>query len=326
MIRVGVVGTGGMGKVHANHYRKIVGVELHAFDVVPDALAAYCDQFDAVPASSYADLVGKCDLIDVCLPTDLHLPYALEAIAAGRHVFIEKPMAGSFADAVKMMEAAEKADVKLVPGHVVRYFKDYQKGHDLVVAGAVGIPAAIRTRRGGKAPMGSGGWFRDATRSGGVLFDLAIHEFDWLRWTIGEVKSVNARSVAFSSEVAVDGDYGLATLEFESGAIAHVEATWLDPAGFRTTFEVCGSEGMIEYDSRHNVALRTTSGTGAWTDSGIVAGDDPYFNQLSAFVSVVSDLPHLPVTALDGVMAVSIAESAIQSAKTLRPVVVSNCF
>ncbi|PMZ00384.1 gfo/Idh/MocA family oxidoreductase, partial [Pseudomonas sp. FW306-02-F02-AB] len=82
-----------------------------------------------------------------------------------------------------------------------------------------------------------------------------IHDFDWLRWTLGEVKSLYSRSV--QARHGEGPDYCLTTLTFESGAIAHVESTWMDPSGFRTTFEVAGSAGLIQHDSRETSSLRT---------------------------------------------------------------------
>lgn len=326
MISIGIVGTGGMGRVHANHYRALPDVRLFAFDQDPERLAEFCKAQSAEPVGSFRELLSKADGVDVCLPTDLHLPFGLETIAAGRHVLLEKPMASTLADCVQLMEAASKAGVFLMPGQVVRYFPEYKLAHDLVVAGKIGTPGAARTRRGGKAPLGAGAWFRDHTRSGGVLFDLAIHEFDWLRWTLGEVKEVEARSVSFSSDRKLEGDYGLATLSFDSGAVAHVEGTWMDPAGFRTTFEVCGSEGMLEFDSRRNQAAVTCSTSGVRSDSAIAGSDDPYRLQMSAFVRAVRDGIAPPVTARDGAAAVAIGEAAVLSAKTQRKVTISREF
>jgi len=326
MISVGIVGTGGMGRVHANHYRAIPGVKLYAFDADSERLAEFCKAQGAEPTSSYSELVSKADGVDVCLPTDLHLPFGLEAISAGRHVLLEKPMASSVKACVELVEAATKAGVILLPGQVVRYFPEYRLAHDIVVKGKIGKPAAARMRRGGKAPLGSAGWFRDSARSGGVLFDLSIHEFDWLRWTLGEVHTVEARSVGFSSSRQVEGDYGLATLGFDSGAVAHVEGTWLDPAGFRTTFEVCGSEGMLEYDSRRNQAAVTSSTSGVRMDSAISGADDPYRLQLTTFVDAIRDGVHPPVTPRDGLMAVAIAEAAVESAKNSKKVTVAREF
>lgn len=316
MISVGIIGTGGMGRVHANHYRRLPNVKLYAFDENPEALKAYCDQFPAEPCASQAELIAKADSVDVCLPTDLHQSVALTVIAAGRHVFVEKPMARTSAECRTMIEAAAKAGVQLAPGHVVRYFAEYRRAHDLVVSGKIGTPAAARCRRGGKAPMGASGWFRDFERSGGVLFDLGIHELDWLHWTLGEVTSINARSVAFTKQPFADGDYGLATLTHANGAISHVEATWMDPAGFRVTFEVCGNEGMIQYDSRNNAAVRTTTNSGVFTENSLTPDQDPYYLQFSGWIDALSNGTAYAVTPADGFAAVAIAEAAIKSAKS----------
>lgn len=311
---MGVIGTGGMGNVHTNHYNKMSDVTVVAWDVDPERLRAFCERHGAAAASSMDDLLSRADAVDVCLPTDLHLDVASQAFAAGKHVLVEKPMCGNVADCITLIERAEKAGVKVVPGHVVRFFKEFRTGHDLVASGKIGTPGAARTRRGGKAPMGSEGWFRDVKRSGGVLLDLAVHDFDWLRWTLGEVTEVYARSVALSGTTDAPGDYALATLKFANGAVAHVEATWMDPAGTRATFEVCGSEGMIEFDSRVNNALRTTHDGGTFTDNALAGHDDPYFCQLSAAMKTFFEGAKPEVTAHDGLAAVAIAEACLESA------------
>ncbi|MBL8047425.1 MAG: Gfo/Idh/MocA family oxidoreductase [Chthonomonas sp.] len=317
MINVGIVGTGGMGRVHANHYRRMPNVQLFAFDANPDALKAYGEQFPTVQTcASFEELLSKSDSVDVCLPTDLHQEIGLKVIAAGRHVMIEKPLARTTAECRTLIEAASKAGVQLAAGQVVRYFAEYRRAHELVAASRVGRVTAARLRRGGKAPTGAGGWFRDFERSGGVLFDLAIHDFDWLSWTLGEVVSVNARAVAFSKQPFADGDYGLATLCHASGAVSHVEATWMDPAGFRVTMEVCGTDGMIQFDSRTTAAVRATNLAGTtFTDNSLTPDQDPYFRQFSSWIAALETGTPYEITPAEAFSAVAIAEAAIESAK-----------
>jgi len=316
MIRIGVLGAGGMGNVHARQYRKMSDVELGFFDPDPERSAKYQQTWDAKPYSSVEDLLKQVDVVDVCLPTDLHREFAEKAYAHGKAVFVEKPIAGNLEDARAIVQGAEKAGVPLMAGQVVRFFADFAKGHQLVADGKIGKPAAARTRRGGKAPSGLGGWFMDHSRSGGVLIDLAVHDFDWLRWTLGEVKHLYARSVG--AKTGQGPDYALTTLTFESGAVAHVEATWMDPAGFRTTFEVSGSEGMIQHDSRTNQALRIATNSGTVTENPLAPLDDPYYKELSGFLEAVKNGSPPPVTGHDGFMALSIGLAALESAKTDR--------
>lgn len=327
MTRIGVLGAGGMGGVHANQYRKMPDVEVHFFDPDPDRAKSYIDRFGASPAANVEDLIAKVDVVDVCLPTDLHKEYGLKAIAAGKALFMEKPMASSLEDASALIEAAAKASVPFMPGQVVRFFPEFARAKAVVASGKIGTPAAARTRRGGLAPSGHGGWFMDHARSGGVLFDLAIHDFDWLRWTLGEVKQVYARSLGATR--GKGPDYALATMSYDSGAVSHTEATWMDPSGFRVTFEVCGSGGMIEYDSRNLASLRThIGGAGAPGDPRDVVRpkggneaplsptDDPYYKELKGFLDAMRDGTPPPVQPHDGWMAMSLALAALESAKT----------
>jgi len=318
-MRVGIVGTGGMGNVHARHYARLQHVQLIAYDPDSGKLGAFCETHGAVPVHSFDELIRESDAVDLCTPTDLHKSQALEVLRAGRPVLVEKPMASSVVECKELCDAATKANVLLMPAQVVRYFPEFRRARELVQAGRIGQPAAARTRRGGKAPGTEGSWFRDFKRSGGILLDLAVHDFDWLRWTLGEVAEVYAASVGDRWPQS-GADYALTTLRFDSGAIAHVESTWMDPAGGRVTFEICGSEGMLEYDSRLTQTVRTTTEKSQIVEAPLALEDDPYFQQLSAFVNSIETGSPAPVTAYDGLMAVSIACAAIKSVETGRPV------
>jgi predicted dehydrogenase len=324
VLKVGIIGAGGMGNVHARQYRKMPDVEVAFYDHSPEKASAFCERWGYVCAESMDRLIESVDVVDVCLPTDLHAEVGLKAIASGRAVFMEKPMAGTLDEGHRLVEAADKAGVPFMPGQVVRFFPEFSKAAGLVRGGAVGTPGAARTRRGGSAPQGGTGWFMDHARSGGVIVDLAIHDFDWLRWTLGEVKEVYSRSVG--STTGTGPDYALTTLSFDSGAVAHVEATWMDPSGFRAAFEVCGSEGMIEYDSRSNAALRTHSAGRSASETPLAPHDDPYYRELKGFLEAVRSGGKPPVTGYDGLMALSIAMGAIESARTGRVVRPSRAF
>jgi predicted dehydrogenase len=320
MTTVGVLGVGGMGNVHARQYRKMADVDVIFFDPDAERSKVYIERWDAKPVSSADELIAHSDVVDVCLPSDLHVQFGLKAIAAGKPVIVEKPLVKSFEEGVQLLMASEKAGVPVMPAQVVRFFPEFATGNRLVREGKVGTPAAARTRRGGLAPKGSDSWFMDHHRSGGVLLDLAIHDFDWLRWTLGEVKHLYSRSLG--AQTMAGPDYALTTLTFDSGAIAHCESTWMDPSGFRTCYEVCGSEGMIQFDSRDTPSLRTTIEGNKTVNEGPLFGtDDPYYKQLRGFLESVQKGNEPSVTALDGVMAVSIAQAAIESAKTGKVVV-----
>ncbi len=314
MTTIGILGLGGMGRTHARHWARMPDVKLAVSDVDSERVRAFESEFEARGVSSYEKLLESADAIDVCLPTHLHLESTLAAIEARKPVLCEKPLCLSVSDCAKIVEAAESRSVTVMTAQVVRYFPEYRRANKLVKDGAIGTPAAIRTRRGGAAPKGAGGWFSDPALSGGVIVDLMIHDFDWIRWTFGEVERVFAQSLTYSGVQGMD--YALATLTLESGALAHVEGTWADPSGFRVTFEACGSEGIIEHDSKLSPALRTSTQGGSWNESPLAPYDDPYYMELRAFLDVVAHGADATVTALDGLRAVAIAEAALSSVKT----------
>lgn len=328
-MRVGILGAGGMGNVHASKYKLIEGVELAFFESDSEKADQFSKRWGAKAMTSEDDLIAGSDVVDVCLPTDLHLEFGLRAIRARKPVFMEKPLARTLDEGRELVGAARDAGVPLMPGQVVRFFPEFARAHDLVSRGELGDPAVARVRRGGVAPKGSREWFMDHARSGGVLLDLAVHDFDWLRWTLGEVESVYSRSVG--AQKGKGPDYALTLLKFESGAIGHVESTWMDPAGFRVTFEVCGSDGMIEHDSRNSPSLRTAitaavGGSASDPRSGapirtgpeapLSPHDDPYFVQLSSFLEAVKEGREVPVAPEEGWAALAIAYAALESART----------
>src|SRR4029453_10919086 len=134
--------------------------------------------------------------------------------------------------------------------HVVRFFPEYALAKSLVQSGEVGRPGVLRLSRGSfrpKKPVGN--WFLDFDKSGGLLLDMMIHDFDYARWVAGEVESVFARSIGSSvSDAPVD--YGMAILTHTGGALSHVTGAWsYPPPTFRTRLEIAGDGGLIEFDS-----------------------------------------------------------------------------
>lgn len=323
-MKVGLVGTGGMGNVHARHYLTLPDVELVVWDRDARKTADFARQYRATTVGSYDELLRTVQAVDICLPTHLHADYVQKSLSARIPTLVEKPLARTVAEGKALAELAARNNTILTVGHVTRFFPEHRLAHQIAKAGEIGKLASVRMRRGGKAPVGSDEWFADQDKSGGVLLDLAIHDFDWLLWTLGKCVLVYARSVKLGSGAvgsSVAGDYALATLSFLDGTVAHVESTWMDPSGFRTTLEVNGSTGCIEFDSRNAPSLRTHKESGSRLESSMAPADDPYGQQLAAFVASASGGSPVAVTPLDALRALAVSEAAIESATTGKPVV-----
>jgi UDP-N-acetylglucosamine 3-dehydrogenase len=329
MLKIGLIGAGMMGQVHARAYANLPQAQLVA---VADARA---DEAQQIVAESGARIFGSMDellanadvdVIDICLPTPLHAAHTVRALEAGKHVFCEKPITLTMDEARQVVQAARAARGKFTVGHVVRFFPEYARAHDLIVKGDVGKPKVIHTLRGGGFPAwSSNNWMGDLNQSGGVALDLACHEFDWLRWCLGEVARVFARGLAFTHLAAGQNrDHALIVIRFASGALAHVEVTWAVPRGgpFLTSVEVAGSRGIMRFDNQSSMPIRgywdVEGASTAVPESPLAAS--PFQAELEHFLNCILEDKQPLVSVDDAVKALELSWAALDSIKTGQPV------
>lgn len=322
---VALIGAGGIARFHLPAWTSLgARVRIYAPDQRAPGLAR---EFGATAAGSLQEAITGADVVDVCTPTDTHREIALAALAAGAHVLCEKPLALTAADAGLIARAAEIAGLRLYPGHVVRFFPAYARLRALVAGGALGRVAVARFTRTGLYPTWSP-WFADPARSGGILVDQMIHDFDIARWLFGEVVRVHAHQRGHLTAPAPQGAVavGTAVLTHETGVLSQVVGVWAPPdTPFRTTFHVAGTGGTAGHDSLGSPGLRVTGGGRGGTGAeGIPSGDfgeSPYTTQIREFAAAFAgNGPEPRVSARDGVAAVRIAEAAAESARTGRTI------
>ncbi|MEH7387528.1 Gfo/Idh/MocA family oxidoreductase [Bacillus sp. JJ1521] len=321
MQNVLLIGAGTMGMEHASSYYAMEDVQVVGIvDFKKEQAAQIIGDHDTKIFQTLEEAVKgleHIDVIDVCVPTFLHKEYVMKAADFGIDVICEKPLAYTLDDAREMMDYCAKKNVKLFVGHVVRFFPQYAKAKEFVAKGAIGDIGVVRTRRGGSFPAGLNDWYSDRTKSGGVILDLIIHDFDFLRWTFGEVERVFAKGLTKL-------DYAIVTLVFKSGVIAHVEGSWLHQT-FSTQFEFAGKSGIIEYDSlkEEPIFLSIKQSNGAKTGVQVPQSPlkkSPYFIELEHFLKCLKTNGTPIVTAEDAYKAMEISIATLQSLKTGLPV------
>lgn len=322
-----------MAGMHAGCYGNLPQAELvGVMDTRMVAASALAGKHGAAAYTDFEAMLTETrpDVVDVCCPTPWHVDYVCAAAARAKELGIlgistEKPMARSLDQCDRMIEAADAAGIPLFVAQVVRFFPEFSLAKQSVEMGRIGKPAAVRTRRGGAMPRAWDDWYGDFKRSGGLVLDLIIHDFDWLRWTFGEVERVYARGLADSKLPGYD--YALVTLRFKSGVIGHVEGTWNDPGGFKVAFEIAGDEGLLEYNfnqptgSPIRIAVQRDEGPAA----GVAvpespSGINPYQEELAHFLDCLERGVTPSITPQDGRAAVRIALAALESIHTGRPV------
>ena len=216
-MRIGIVGAGFMAEIHARAWAATPAEVVAVYAPRQEPRRELAAQVNAHACDSLEALLEEVDVVDICAPTDCHHAIALQAAAAGCHLLVEKPLARTLGEGQEMLRACERAGVQLLVGHVLRFFPEYNAALARVVRGDIGEVAVLRLTRGSFQPhAGTSHWLLDESRSGGVMLDLMIHDFDFARQIAGEVESVHARSVR-SREPTATGDYCLALLQHRGG-------------------------------------------------------------------------------------------------------------
>jgi predicted dehydrogenase len=325
-VRVGIVGAGAMGAVHAQAWHKLGVTVVGIHSRQRTEAAALAERVQAKAFDSVAALLHEINLLDICTPTGSHLEYTRLAANAGKHVVCEKPISLTLRDARAMIETCKAANVRLFIAHVVRFFPQYRAAWDAVGRGQIGALGVLRLKRAAYQPrVPSDHWFLDEAQSGGMVTDLMIHDFDYARWIGGEVTRVYARSARAIWKDA-PGDYALVTLRFKSGAMALLEGGWAYPQGiFRTALDIAGDEGVIEWASDLSAPLRHFLERDPDPSSAVglpitAQGEDPYEIQLRHVKHALEMNKDFLVTPEDALEALRIAIAARQSLFTGRAV------
>lgn len=323
-MKVAVIGSGGMGRVHATAYANMAGVELVGVCDIEFGLAEELAQRTNTRAfASFEALIDAVDpdVVSLTLPSHLHKEYALKAAELGKHVISEKPISLTLEDAQAVIESCNKNGVRLFVGHVVRFFPEYVQMKKTVEAGKLGRVGVAHFKRIGSHPGDVRPWFKEEDKSGGVIVDLMVHDIDFALWTFGEVKSVYCMKHTSGSL-----DYALATLIFQNGAVANLEAYWGYPGPFRTAAEIAGTNGVVRSDSATSKSLQIRKSS-AGTEGGRFVEipqspsyQDPYSIELNHFIACIRDNVESIVTAQDAYKALAIANAARESARTGRAV------
>ncbi len=322
-MNVAIIGCGGMGRLHAE---MVSNCGLHVVACADAVRSAAQDIARTYKAKAYADPMAAIkakdvDIVAITTPTPTHEKFVKAAATAGKHIFCEKPFGRSSAECRRAIAAAKKAGVKLFVGHVVRYFHEFEAMKAQIEDGAVGDPGWVKIYRGGIYPGGPKSWFRDYAQSGGVTFDCMIHDLDWVRYVFGEPERLFCQALMRKKPTQID--YSQVTMRMKNGLIATIIGTWAHPSGFRVKTEICGSDGMIQFDSEDAPlsaeARESSAGPSMIVPMSPVA-KSPYQHEWEEFIAWIEGRGKPRVTAEDAMRAVEMAEAALKSASKRQPV------
>ena len=328
MIKVGLIGCGFMGGMHAACYAALADL-----DVKVTAVADVRPEFAAKLANGaeiYAtgmELIEKADVdvVDVCLPTHLHAAHAVAAMKAGKNVFVEKPVAFKDEDMELILATEKETGAKVQVGQVIRQWSEYVWLKGVVDAGTFGkVKHAMFRRLSSWPDWAWEGWLHQVDKSGGVAVDMHVHDVDYVRYILGEpdVVKAHAHRDAEGAIQQINAVYG-----YGNDVSVAVEAGWEYPAtfpftaGFRVKFEkatVVLDAGVLTVypvdGAAYNPELEEEF-TGENDIGGNVSSLGGYYNELKYFVEGLQGKNDLSVaTVSEAVKSVQLVKREIEAA------------
>jgi len=243
---IGVIGVGTFGSLHAKIYSELGTCELRAVaDIEPERLRQVSSTYGAQGYADYRQMLERDDIsaVSICTTGGLHVEPAVAAAEAGKHIFVEKPLAVTATACDRIIDAARRADVTLTVGHVLRFDPRYVTAYQEIKKGTIGEPVYMFIRRNNSLASA-----RRLRTHSSVLFFLGIHDIDFVNWCMG-AKPEKVYAVAASKVLGDTPDSVMALLTFADGTVASLEASWILPeslpAPLDARFDAVGTSGAL---------------------------------------------------------------------------------
>ncbi|MEI6857393.1 inositol 2-dehydrogenase [Psychrilyobacter sp.] len=333
MLKLGIIGAGRIGQVHATSITKNVKnatVHMIADPFMDEDKIKWISELGINNITTdYKEILKNKDIdaVLICSSTDTHSSISIEAAIANKHIFCEKPIDHDLGKIQMVLEEVEKAGIKYQVGFNRRFDNNFKAIKDAVMEGKIGTPHIIKvTSRDPEAPG-----IDYVKVSGGMFLDMTIHDFDMVRYLSGsEVEEVYAMGgVLINPEIGEAGDIDTAiiTLKLKNGALGVIDNSREAAYGYDQRAEVFGSLG--------SVAISNDSGSKAIisTKDGVVSEKPLYFflerymqsfsEEVNQFVEAIINDKDVPVNANDGLQPVLIGLAAKKSLGERRPVKIS---
>jgi len=314
-INIGIVGAGYIGGVHASLLTRDQRVRVAAVcDLLADRVAQLARSTGAKVIDNFNELVDNVDAVYITTPNTKHTELALACVAAGKHVFCEKPMATTLSDARTILEASSKSKGVFQVGHNRRFAPVYSTLKELIATSGPAHSAHLKMNRG---ELINPTWVGDPKVTGGFLFETTIHMFDMMRFLFGEVVSIDA--VGSTHEYPEVDDFS-ALIRFENGMHATLasaaDAGWMFPFErvevfcHHRTFTTREMESLTYsdgLDGRHfTQTMQQLSKEEKWG----------YAQEDRAFIDAVVHGAPVPVTAEDGYKAVELVDAVYRAVES----------
>ncbi len=313
-IKIGIIGAGYIGGVHASVLARDERVRVSAiYDVVDERAQSLSRSAGANVARSAEELIASSDAVYITTPNTKHTELAIAAAEAGKHVFCEKPMATNITDAQKVLDAGLKSKAVFQVGHNRRFAPVYATLKQMISEEAAPHSAHVKMNRG---ELVNPEWVGDPQITGGFLFETTIHMFDMMRYLFGEVAQLTA--LGSTHEYPETDDFSV-LVGFKSGVHATLcssaDASWLFP--FERVEVFCHHRTITTREMEALVSSEGMEGKQVTLSMHQLSKEEKwgYVQEDRAFVdSILNSAPAI-VTALDGYKSVELVDACYRSVR-----------
>ncbi len=317
-MKTGIIGVGSMGKNHAR-VNSEMGVLAGIADSDEATARPLAERFGVEYFSDYREMLASVDAITVATPTVTHFKIAMDAINAGKHVLVEKPICPTLQEAEDLVKAAEDAGIVLAVGQIERHNPVVKFARESIEQGSFGDIVSISARRVSTFP----GRISDV----GVLLDLGIHDIDVTRYLAqSPVKSVYALGGKRQNDKFED--HANVLLEFENGIMGYVEVNWLTPMKVRKLSITC-LENYVELDYiKQSADISSSQVSGKLDTSDLyrlpiefdirhvsLKKQEPLKNEHEDFIRAIETKTQPLISGRDGMETLRVCQAALESIK-----------
>ena len=327
-LKIGVIGLGRMGQLYARTLMtQVAGVQLYAVAESAEQLrTSTAREFNVPHATASAhELLSLPELqaVVIATPTQTHAELVVAAARAGKAIFCEKPLALTLDATHRVLDVVAETQIPLQVGFMRRFDGAYKKAKALIDAGNIGRPVTFKSV--GRDPFCPRPDYADPSQSGGLILDMAIHDFDLARWLMGsEVERVSAEGTLLVCEQLQhvgDIDNAVVNLRFASGALGNVEVSRNAFYGYDIRTEVLGSEGAVTIGTHQHTPVVLLTRNGAQHDTVPYLMErfgDAYRAQIQHFADCLRTGKPPSVGGTDALAALKIGIAATRAYQTSR--------
>ncbi|NLK07962.1 MAG: Gfo/Idh/MocA family oxidoreductase [Firmicutes bacterium] len=310
MVKIALVGCGGIGTNHANKLIQIPDAKIvAAVDIIPERAEKVAELANAKAFTDYRDALPLADAVWVCTPPDSHRDISVDALNANKHVFCEKPMALSLEEADAMIEAAKTNDRLLGIGYCLRFLPWAEKCKEIVESGELGDITVAWIARMSSIPPAP--WLKDQAASGGMLTEQTTHNLDWLRYVLGDVAEVTGLSKTALPDVTIQ-DNVVAVLKFARGTIGQIMASWSSASNWLESGLV-GTKGVLRTGQGGPITVYPVGGEPKTYEPERI---DMYLKEDEVFIdSIVNNSPY-PLDPAEAKESLALSLAILKSAQT----------